>query len=60
MWQDDGNQAAHAAPPPIRYPEALELARIMSVDLLPIAPAWAVSIDGLIGEGIDASDPPSS
>jgi hypothetical protein len=48
MWQDVGNQTSHTAPPPIRYPEALEVARIMCVGLLPSAPAWAVAIDGFI------------
>jgi hypothetical protein len=50
MWSGAEGHTGHAAPPPIRYPEALEIARLMSADLLPIAPAWAVATDGLIGD----------
>jgi hypothetical protein len=69
MWSGAEGHTGHAAPPPVRYPEALEIARLMSADLLPIAPAWAVATDGLIGDStgarhrlmdnddIDAADP---
>jgi hypothetical protein len=46
----------HTAPPPIRYPEALQIARATSEDLLPIAPAWAVAADELNYESTEARD----
>jgi hypothetical protein len=56
MWSGVEGHTGHTAPPPIRYPEALEIARLMSADLLPIAPAWAVVTEGLVGDSTDARD----
>jgi hypothetical protein len=47
MWSGVEGHTGHTAPPPIRYPEALEIARVMSQDLLPVAPAWAYATGGL-------------
>jgi hypothetical protein len=53
MWSAAEDHTAHSAPPPVRYPEALEIARLMSADLLPIAPAWAVATEALVGDPTD-------
>jgi hypothetical protein len=55
MWST-AEGAGHTAPPPVRYPEALEIARLMSQDLLPVAPRWALATDELVGEPIDSRD----
>ena len=55
MWPS-AEGAGHTAPPPVRYPEALEIARLMSQDLLPVAPAWADAIGGLVGGPINTQD----
>ena len=49
MWSG-AEGTGHTAPPPIRYPEALEIARLMSQDLLLLAPAWADATGGLVEE----------
>ena len=55
MWST-AEGTAHTAPPPIRYPEALEIARLMSQDLLPVAPAWVDATGGLVGGSINTQD----
>jgi hypothetical protein len=49
MWST-AEGTGHTAPPPVRYPEALEIAHVMSQDLLPVAPAWADATGGLVDE----------
>ena len=49
MWST-AEGTGHTAPPPVRYPEALEIARVMSQHLLPVAPAWADATGGLVDE----------
>jgi len=55
MWST-AEGSGHTAPPPVRYPEALEIARLMSQDLLPVAPAWADETAGLVNDRIDAQE----